>query len=119
MRCAFIRQRLRMNVFAELVRDTDRNKGNVVYTSDWRVVMLDFSRAFRLETPLRHAGHAGDVRPGAADGDAGADAGRRRRRRSTTHLTGDEIKAIMARRDLLVAHFDQLIAKRGENVVLY
>jgi hypothetical protein len=50
---AFIRQRMRMNVFAELVRDTDRNKGNVVYTSDWRVFMLDFSRAFRLETPLR------------------------------------------------------------------
>ncbi len=115
---AFIRQRMRMNVFAELVRDTDRNKGNVVYTSDWRVFMLDFSRAFRLETPLRApaalrtcdrallTAMRGLTRPdvAAAVGD---------------HLNSEEIKAIITRRDLLVAHFDQLVATRGENNVLY
>ena len=114
----FARQRQRMTVFAELVRDTDRNKGNVVYTNDWRVVMLDFSRAFRLETPLRPtasllmcdrallAAMRGLTR---AQVDAVVD----------DALTGDEIKAILARRDLIVAHFDRLIVERGENVVLY
>jgi len=114
----FSRRRQRMTVFAELVRDTDRNKGNVVYTNDWRVFMLDFTRAFRLETPLRPTSSLtmcdralleamrGLTR---AQVDAVVD----------DALTGDEIKAIVARRDLIVAHFDKLIAERGENVVLY
>ena len=115
---AFIRQRLRMNVFAELVRDTDRNKGNVVYTSDWRVIMLDFSRAFRLDTALRTPGLLAMCDRALltamraltrADLEAAVE----------QYLTGDEIKAILARRDLLAAHFDRLIATRGENIVLY
>lgn len=115
---AFIRQRLRMSVFAELVRDTDRNKGNVVYTSDWRLFMLDFSRAFRLETPLRTPAALGmcdrallTAMRGLTRADVAAAVG--------DHLSSDEIKAIIARRDLLVAHFDQLVASRGENNVLY
>ncbi len=114
----FSRQRQRMALFAELVRDSDRNKGNIVYTSDWRVIMLDFSRAFRLETALRPqaslttcdravlAALRGLTRPGLAEAVDGA-------------LTGDEVKAILARRDRLVAHFDRLIAERGEGAVLY
>ena len=115
---AFTRQRQRMAVFAELVRDTDRNKGNVVYTTDWRVIMLDFTRAFRLQTPLRTpsllaicdrallAAMRGLTRPQLDQVLDGS-------------LTGDETKAILARRDLLVAHFERLIAERGEAVVLY
>ncbi len=115
---AFVRQRLRMSVFAELVRDTDRNKGNVVYTSDWRVVMLDFSRAFRLETPLRAPATLAmcdrgllTAMRGLTRADVAAAVGE--------HLSSDEIKAIITRRDLLVAHFDQLVATRGETNVLY
>lgn len=114
----FARQRQRMTVFAELVRDTDRNKGNVVYTNDWRVVMLDFTRAFRLETPLRPTSSLMMC-------DRALLAAMRGLTRTQVDavvddaLTGDEIKAILARRDLIVAHFDKLIAERGENVVLY
>ena len=43
-----------MTTFAELVRDVDRNKGNVLYTKDWRVIMIDFTRAFRLDRELRY-----------------------------------------------------------------
>ena len=35
------------------------------------------------------------------------------------HLTGSEIDAVLARRDLIVAHFERLIAQRGEAAVLY
>ena len=115
---AFTRERQRMWVFAELVRDTDRNKGNIVYTRDWRVIMLDFTRAFRLEAALRQpallamcdrrllAAMRALTRPQVE-----AAAGR--------ELTGDEVKGLLARRDLLVAHFDRLVAERGERVVLY
>lgn len=114
----FTRQRQRMVVFAELVRDTDRNKGNVVYTNDWRVIMLDFTRAFRLQTPLRTPSLL-----------AICDRALLTAMRALTRddldrvidgaLSRDETKAILARRDLLVAHFDRLIAERGEAVVLY
>jgi hypothetical protein len=114
----FTRQRQRMAVFAELVRDTDRNKGNVVYTNDWRVIMLDFSRAFRLETPLRNPSLLAICDRALLAAMRGLTRDELDRVLDKT-LTGNEAKAILARRDLLVAHFDRLIAERGEAVVLY
>lgn len=114
---AFARQRQRMVVFAELVRDMDRNKGNVVYTTDWRHVMLDFTRAFRVDATVRAADLTTCDRSlyaamqtlttesvTAAVGSA---------------LRGDEVRGVLARRDLLVRHFARLIAERGEARVLY
>ena len=43
-------QMYRMRVFSALVRDTDRNLTNVLISPDWKVVMIDFTRAFRLQT---------------------------------------------------------------------
>ena len=40
-------QMYRMWVFDALVHDTDRNQTNLLYTSDWKLFMIDFSRAFR------------------------------------------------------------------------
>jgi hypothetical protein len=115
---AFQRQRMRMVVFAELVGDVDRNKGNVLYTTDWRVIMIDFSRAFRLHRTLRHpatllsierqlwqrlqALTRDDVRTAADE-----------------YLTLEESTAVMRRRERLVEHYTQLIRQRGENTVLY
>lgn len=114
---AFSRQRQRMLVFAELVRDMDRNKGNVVYTSDWRLVMLDFTRAFRIDARLRSGELATCDRSlyttlqtltrEAVEQAVG------------TTLSGSEIRGVMRRRDLLVEHFTKLIAERGEARVLY
>lgn len=112
------RQFGRMYVFAELVRDTDRNMGNVVFTTDWRLVMLDFTRAFRLQPQLLSPTTLGAIdrrllvamRALTADQvKAAVDA----------YLTAGEIGALMARRELLVAHFDRLIAERGAAAVLY
>lgn len=35
------------------------------------------------------------------------------------HLTKFEIDALMKRRDLLVTHFEKLVAEKGEGAVLY
>ena len=35
------------------------------------------------------------------------------------YLTKDEVKAVMARRDKIVAQFQKLISEKGENEVLY
>lgn len=111
-------QRQRMTVFAELVRDTDRNKGNVLYTPDWRVLMIDFTRAFRLQKSLRMPGSLQRCdRQLLAQLEALSRASLRGA--AGRYLTGFEIDAVLARRDLIVARYHQLIAERGEDVVLY
>lgn len=114
----FTRQRQRMAVFAELVRDTDRNRGNVLYTRDWRVVMIDFTRAFRLDTSLRAASQLPTCDRALLDALRGLTREHVAQAVDGT-LNGDEIKALLARRDRLVGHFDRLIAQRGEALVLY
>lgn len=115
---SFVHQRQRMMVFAELVRDVDRNQGNVVYTKDWRVIMLDFTRAFRLETTLRSVTPLTtcDRRLLAA---MRALTQAKVERATDGSLKASEIEALMTRRDKLVAHFDTLVAERGERAVLY
>jgi hypothetical protein len=113
------RQQLRMRVFTQLVYDTDRNQGNTLITRDWRLVMIDFSRAFRswkkLRDPLTTLPRC-DRRLFAAM--------RTLTKESVQRATGDhlmsyEIEALLARRDILVKHFDGLVARRGEATVLY
>jgi hypothetical protein len=116
---AWGRQDARMRVFSELVYDTDRNQGNNLITKDWRIVTIDFTRAFRPwnETPnplhiLRRC-----ERPVLA-----AMRGLTResvREAAGEYLTGSEVNALLRRRDRIVAHFDALIARLGEKSVLY
>ena len=47
-------QMYRMRVFSSLVRDTDRNLTNVLITPEWKVMMIDFTRGFRLQPELMH-----------------------------------------------------------------
>jgi hypothetical protein len=111
-------QMYRMRVFTALVRDTDRNLTNVLITPDWKVVMIDFTRGFRLQPELMYnkdlarmdrslwaklqALEQPAVKKAVGD-----------------WLTNGEIEAMMKRRDLLVAHFNKLIAESGEDKVLY
>ena len=112
------RQYGRMLVFAELVRDTDRNKGNVVFTKSWQLVMLDFTRAFRLAKPLQAPGAISMCDRNLLE-QLRALSERALKEAVQDQLTGAEIGAVMARRDLLVDHFGRLIAERGEAAVLY
>ncbi len=108
----------RMRIFSQLVYDTDRNLGNVLITEDWKIFMVDFTRAFRLHKEL----------PSQADLQR---CDRRLFERLRTldaaavekalkpYLTRYEIEAMQARRDLIVAHLDALIAAKGEAAVLY
>lgn len=111
-------QMYRMRVFSSLLRDTDRNLTNVLITNDWKVMMIDFSRAFRLQPELLHVKdlnkidrnllsrletlNRDDIKKVAED-----------------FVTKAELDALFARRDLLLAHFKKLIAELGEDKVLY
>jgi hypothetical protein len=111
-------QMYRMRVFSALVRDTDRNLTNVLITPDWKVMMIDFSRAFRLQAELLHPKDLGRIdrvlfaRLEALTKD-------RVKQATRDFLVPREIDTMMERRDLLVAHFKKLIAELGEAKVLY
>ena len=42
------RQMHNVRAFDELIRNTDRNQGNLVITTDWQIWMIDHTRAFRM-----------------------------------------------------------------------
>jgi hypothetical protein len=108
----------RMKVFAQLVGDTDRNLGNILIGSDWKLWMIDFTRAFRRKRELLNVN---DLQR--------CDRQLLERLRALTkeqltektkpYIGGAEIDALLARRDLIVARFEQLVAERGEARVLY
>jgi hypothetical protein len=111
-------QMYRMRVFSSLVRDTDRNLTNVLVSPAWKVIMIDFSRAFRMQHELQHLSDLAKIdrrllaRLEALNRDDVKKA-------TTDFLNKSELDALMVRRDLLVAHFKKLIAERGEDKVLY
>jgi hypothetical protein len=111
-------QMYRMRVFTALVRDTDRNLTNVLITPDWKVMMIDFSRAFRQqealvrEKELHKIDRALLARLEGLTRDSVKKA-------TGDFLTGFERDGVMKRQALLVAHFKKLIAELGEERVLY
>ena len=80
--------------------------------------MIDFTRAFRLWSDLKYPAdlhqidrtllaRLRELDPAAV-------------KAATAHcLTPFEAEAVMKRRDLMVAHFDQLIKTKGSGAVLY
>lgn len=46
-----------VRLFDQLIYNVDRNMGNILYTTDWRVWAIDHTRAFRLHRDLRTPAH--------------------------------------------------------------
>ena len=111
-------QMYRMRVFSALLRDTDRNLTNVLITHQWKVMMIDFTRAFRLQPELLHVQDLQkiDRQLFAKLESAPAD---EIKAAVGNFLTKSELEAVIKRRDLLVAHFRKQIADLGEARVLY
>ena len=111
-------QMYRMRVFSALTRDTDRNLTNVLITPQWKVMMIDFSRAFRLQPELLHQADLTKIdRALLAKLETLTKEGVKQA--TNDFLSNREIEVMMQRRDLLVAHFKKLVAELGEAKVLY
>jgi hypothetical protein len=107
-----------MRVFDELIANRDRNMGNLVWTNDWTMWMIDHTRAFRLNTDLQRPNVLLRVERSLLD-----------HMRALTldavtksvggSLMRQEIQAMLTRRDAIVTLFDAKIAERGEGPVVY
>jgi hypothetical protein len=107
-----------LRVFDQLIYNTDRNLGNLVIDKQWRMWMIDHTRAFRLHTKLQSEKNLVMC-------DRKLLANMRKLDQDTLDeqlqpfLTKSEIKALLARRDLIVKFFDNAVKEKGEGAVLY
>ena len=113
-----LQQRRRMRVFDELIWNWDRNTGNMLWTSDWTLWMIDHTRAFRRGHELRVPSELLRIERSLLDALRTLTIEGVREAMDGV-LRVSEIEALMARRDLLLAHYDTRIAERGRDFVLY
>jgi hypothetical protein len=112
------KQMYRVRVFDELVYDTDANLTNVLIGEDWTIWRVDFTRAFRGIKDIHSTKNLVKCdrqlfeKIKALKADEVAE-------KTKNYLTKDEVKALMARRDKIVAAFQNMIAQKGEADVLY
>jgi hypothetical protein len=107
-----------MYVFDELIQNRDRNQGNIMWSPDSRMWLIDHTRAFRTGRDLLNPGNLTRVERAlfqklrALDQQALAGT-------IGKTLTRDEIESLFVRRDRIVDHFDKKIASLGEDKILY
>jgi hypothetical protein len=117
-----------------LIANDDRTQQNVLYTEDWRTIIFDHSRAFRSEGEFAKRLMYG--RNGIKKTAQGTPLLFRRlprwfvdkiktltfeniRTAVGSTLTDIEIKATLARRDVLLREIAQMVQEQGEAAVLY
>ena len=115
---AWNRQMHRMRVFTQLVYDIDRNLGNVLITEDWKLYMIDFSRAFRRYNDLLQPKDLEkcDQQLFQKMKELKAD---EVLARTKPHLSKAEVVPLIQRRDKIVAVFEKLAKEKGESEVFY
>ena len=108
-----------MRVWDALIKNRDRNQGNMLWAGNWTLWMIDHTRAFRTGDDLLKGNELTRCDRGllerlrqlsAADLEQVARGGM---------LTKGEADAVLQRRDRLVKLFDGLIATRGAAAVLF
>jgi hypothetical protein len=107
-----------MRVWDELIQNKDRNAGNIVWTKDWTMWLIDHTRAFRSGGSLLKPAELLRVERTMFD-----------KMKQLTEaavsktmkgiLNPGEIRSMLKRRDAIVAHFEKLIAQRGEVAVFF
>ena len=105
-----------VRVFDQLIDNTDRNQGNLLIDADWKLWMIDHSRAFRVTTVLRKPEVLRRVSTQMLEGMRGltlAECNAQLR----PFLTEDEIRTMLVRRDLLLKFFADAVAEKGADAV--
>ena len=112
------KQMYRKWVFGQLVCDTDPNATNVLIDDNWKIYMIDFSRAFRLHQDLRHPEEVDHCDRQLLEKLRQLDQ-KEVEAKTKKHLQKGEIKALMKRRDKIIERIEKLISQKGEAAVLY
>jgi hypothetical protein len=115
---AWNNQMYKIRVFDQLVYDSDPNLTNVLIGENWKIWRIDFTRAFRRNKELKDPNDLVRCDRHLLEKLKGLDANTVTEK-TKHYLTIEEVNAVMARRDKIVAQFQKLIAEKGEHEVLY
>jgi hypothetical protein len=116
-------------LFDNLIANEDRHKNQILITPDWRMILIDHSRSFRtssrfVKSLLYSAKSPGGPMlmselPRATVEKVKALDFAAIRAAVADYLSDEEIRAVLVRRDLVLAEIAQLIKVNGEAKVLY
>jgi len=115
--------------FDSLISNVDRTQENTLYTTDWRLILIDHSRSFRSSksytqklvfsknnkkrpSPFRKLPRTFVEKIKALDFNNIKNA-------VGSYLTDKEIEAILIRKKLILEEIDEMINEKGEHYVLY
>ena len=96
-----------VRMFDQLIHNVDRNLGNLVIDKAWTIWMIDHTRAFRLFDKIKTPGNLSRIdrkvyeRLKALDQD-------KLKSVMEDYLTGPEIRAMLGRRDDIIARLDKM-----------
>ena len=106
-----------VRVFDQLIYNTDRNQGNLLISPEWKVYLIDHTRAFRATVAMQTK----NALPNRVDYKLLSALRKLNLAQLTEKLGGylrpEEISAILGRRDMIVQHFDTQIKQNGEDAV--
>jgi hypothetical protein len=112
----YVRQTWDQDLFDNLIFNIDRNSSNVIVDEEYRLWLIDHTRAFQpvpeLLDPERvtRVNRAVWTRLRELDGDT-------LQEELGPYLDGEEMMCLMRRRELLLERVDRLVAERGEGVL--
>jgi hypothetical protein len=115
---AWLAQEWQMQVFDALIFNDDRHAENILVDSNWRLWMVDHTRAFQSDPSIRDPETLNRI-------DRRLLEALRELERDQVEaaldelLEPDQINALMARRRAILEHFDRLIDILGEDAVVY
>jgi hypothetical protein len=108
----------KVRMFDNLIYNVDRHMNNIQITSDWKVVLIDHSRAFRRFAQLREERNMTKFSRSLLAAMERLDQ-KTVNARMSRYLDRYQIEGLLLRRDLIVARAKRLAAENGEAAVLF
>ena len=108
----------KVRLFDSLIYNTDRHQRNIRITNDWTIILIDHSRTFRTEKELREPEQIMLFSRSLLESIAKLDEDTLKDRVGG-YLTIFQIRAVLARRDLLLERARKLVEEKGEERVLF
>jgi len=115
---SWLAQEWSMNVFDALIFNDDRHTDNVLVDGEWKLWMIDHTRAFQRDPSIRQPEKLNRIDRRLMEELRQLDE-QRLEGAVGEYLEREQINAIMARRDAILEHFSELIRTLGAANVLY
>lgn len=107
-----------MTIFDRLIANSDRSQDNMLIDQNWKIWLIDHTRAFRHTSDIGDMSRIDRIEAGLWERLKELEE-EAVRQRLGPYLTDGEMESLLERRRRLVEHFSRLIAERGEAAVLY